>query len=110
MGVTAGSGDTKLLAELAGEKPIRFAVPAFDGLDVLVLAPVYAASERPLPGGTSWDLYRRFRERDAAAAGAAAFARCRRGGSASGVTTPWVDSRTARSTTFSSSRTLPGHP
>ncbi len=33
-GVTAGSGDTMLLAALAGEKPIRFAVPAFDGLDV----------------------------------------------------------------------------
>lgn len=33
-GITAGSGDTKLLAALAGEKPIRFAVPAFDGLDV----------------------------------------------------------------------------
>lgn len=34
LGITAGSGDTKLLASLAGEKPIRFAVPAFDGLDV----------------------------------------------------------------------------
>jgi hypothetical protein len=33
-GITAGSGDTKLLAALTGEKPIRFAVPAFDGLDV----------------------------------------------------------------------------
>ncbi|MBK9376683.1 MAG: hypothetical protein IPN03_23940 [Holophagales bacterium] len=33
-GITAGSGDTKLLAALAGEKPIRFAVAAFDGLDV----------------------------------------------------------------------------
>ncbi len=33
-GITAGSGDTKLLAALADEKPIRFAVPAFDGLDV----------------------------------------------------------------------------
>lgn len=33
-GITAGSGDTQLLAALAGEKPIRFAVPAFDGLDV----------------------------------------------------------------------------
>jgi hypothetical protein len=34
LGITAGSGDTKLLAGLSGEKPIRFAVPAFDGLDV----------------------------------------------------------------------------
>ncbi|MDX9736446.1 MAG: hypothetical protein RBU36_20115, partial [Thermoanaerobaculia bacterium] len=33
-GVTAGAGDTQLLAALAGKKPIRFAVPAFDGLDV----------------------------------------------------------------------------
>ena len=33
-GITAGSGDTKLLATLTDEKPIRFAVPAFDGLDV----------------------------------------------------------------------------
>ena len=33
-GITAGSGDTKLLAGLAGKQPIRFAVPAFDGLDV----------------------------------------------------------------------------
>ncbi len=34
LGITAGSGDTQLLAGLTGEKPIRFAVPAFDGLDV----------------------------------------------------------------------------
>jgi hypothetical protein len=34
LGITAGAGDTKLLAGLSGEKPIRFAVPAFDGLDV----------------------------------------------------------------------------
>jgi len=33
-GITAGSGDTRLLAGLAGKRPIRFAVPAFDGLDV----------------------------------------------------------------------------
>lgn len=33
-GVTAGAGDTQLLAALTGKKPIRFAVPAFDGLDV----------------------------------------------------------------------------
>ncbi len=33
-GITAGSGDTKVLAALTGEKPIRFAVPAFEGLDV----------------------------------------------------------------------------
>jgi UDP-N-acetylmuramate--L-alanine ligase/UDP-N-acetylenolpyruvoylglucosamine reductase len=36
---------------------------AFDGLDQLVLAPVYAAFEEPLKGGGIWDLYRRFRER-----------------------------------------------
>lgn len=34
LGITAGSGDTRLLAGLAGERPIRFAVPVFDGLDV----------------------------------------------------------------------------
>lgn len=33
-GITANAEDTKLLAGLAGEKPIRFAVPAFDGLVV----------------------------------------------------------------------------
>ncbi|MBP7675016.1 MAG: hypothetical protein KBB14_01750 [Thermoanaerobaculia bacterium] len=33
-GITAGSGDTRLLAALAGKPPIRFAVPAFEGLDV----------------------------------------------------------------------------
>lgn len=31
--------------------------PAFAGLDEVVLAPVYAASEAPLRGGTVWDLY-----------------------------------------------------
>lgn len=35
--------------------------PAFDGLDEVVLVPVYAASEKPLKGGTSWDLYENFR-------------------------------------------------
>ncbi|MHB8799477.1 MAG: LCCL domain-containing protein [Thermoanaerobaculia bacterium] len=34
LGITAGSGDTGLLAGLTGAKQIRFAVPAFDGLDV----------------------------------------------------------------------------
>lgn len=34
LGITAGSEDTRLLAGLTGEKPIRVAVPAFDGLDV----------------------------------------------------------------------------
>jgi len=34
LGITAGSGDTRLLAGLAGEKPIRFSIPVFDGLDV----------------------------------------------------------------------------
>ncbi len=31
--------------------------PAFDGLSELVLTPVYAASELPLEGGSTWDLY-----------------------------------------------------
>ena len=31
--------------------------PAFQGLDEVVLCPVYAASEAPLPGGSIWDLY-----------------------------------------------------
>lgn len=30
---------------------------AFGGLDEIVLCPVYAASEDPLPGGSIWDLY-----------------------------------------------------
>jgi UDP-N-acetylmuramate--alanine ligase len=36
--------------------------PAFAGADEVVLVPVYAASESPLPGGQIWDLYRHFRE------------------------------------------------
>ncbi len=35
--------------------------PAFAGLDALVLCPVYAASEPPLAGGSSADLYAAFR-------------------------------------------------
>jgi UDP-N-acetylenolpyruvoylglucosamine reductase len=34
---------------------------AFEGVGTVILAPVYAASEAPLPGGTTWDLYARFR-------------------------------------------------
>jgi UDP-N-acetylmuramate--alanine ligase len=34
--------------------------PAFQGLDKLWLLPVYAASEKPLAGGTSEDLFRKF--------------------------------------------------
>jgi len=34
---------------------------AFEGVDELVLTPVYAASEPRLSGGTTWDLYRHFR-------------------------------------------------
>jgi UDP-N-acetylmuramate--alanine ligase len=30
---------------------------AFEGVDEVVLCPVYAASEAPLPGGSIWDLY-----------------------------------------------------
>lgn len=40
---------------------------AFRGVDVLLLAPVYAAAETPLDGGRAEDLYRAFR--DTAAAG-----------------------------------------
>jgi UDP-N-acetylmuramate--L-alanine ligase/UDP-N-acetylenolpyruvoylglucosamine reductase len=36
---------------------------AFDGLDELILTPVYAASEKPIRGGTTWDLYAHFRNR-----------------------------------------------
>ena len=34
---------------------------AFEGVDHLVLTPVYAASESPLAGGSTWDLYAHFR-------------------------------------------------
>ena len=33
---------------------------SFDGVDQLWLTPVYAASENPLPGGSSDDLFKRF--------------------------------------------------
>ena len=46
--------------------------PAFRGVDDLVLCPVYAASESPLPGGTTADLYAAFRAAAAAAPGAPA--------------------------------------
>lgn len=39
--------------------------PAFEGLAVLVLVPVYAASEQPVKGGSVWDLYEHFRCRRA---------------------------------------------
>ena len=35
---------------------------AMSGLDLLILLPVYPASELPVPGGRAWDLYARFRE------------------------------------------------
>lgn len=35
---------------------------AFEGADEVILLPVYAASERRLAGGSSWDLYAHFRE------------------------------------------------
>jgi UDP-N-acetylmuramate--alanine ligase len=35
---------------------------AFAAADEVVLVPVYAAAESPLPGGRIWDLYRHFRE------------------------------------------------
>lgn len=34
---------------------------AFEGVDELVLAPVYPAFESPVPGGSTWDLYSHFR-------------------------------------------------
>ncbi|MBN1558296.1 MAG: UDP-N-acetylmuramate dehydrogenase [Lentisphaerae bacterium] len=41
---------------------LRGAFPAaFEGLDELLLLPVYAASEAPAPGGRTWDLYGAFR-------------------------------------------------
>lgn len=35
---------------------------AFNGVNELVLCPVYEASEAKIPGGTSWDLYEHFRQ------------------------------------------------
>ncbi len=35
---------------------------AFNGVERVVLVPVYAASEQPVEGGSVWDLYARFRE------------------------------------------------
>ena len=46
---------------------LRDAFPAaFDGIDELLLTPVYAASEDELKGGTEWDLYRSFRSQPGA--------------------------------------------
>jgi len=42
--------------------------PAFRGVDEVVLVPVYAASEEPLPGGTSEDLARLFESSGSVAA------------------------------------------
>jgi UDP-N-acetylmuramate--L-alanine ligase/UDP-N-acetylenolpyruvoylglucosamine reductase len=42
--------------------------PSFAGVDEVVLLPVYAASEPPLRGGSSWDLYAHFRRWECAAA------------------------------------------
>jgi len=39
--------------------------PSFKGLDEVVLCPVYAASESPLPGGSIWDLYAHCRKHPA---------------------------------------------
>ncbi len=36
--------------------------PAFAEADTVILLPVYAASEAPLPGGAHWDLYARLRQ------------------------------------------------
>lgn len=35
---------------------------AFAGIHKVILTPVYAASEKPVPGGQTWDLYARFVE------------------------------------------------
>jgi len=40
----------------------KFFPPAFREVDELILCPVYEASEKIIPGGTSWDLYEKFRE------------------------------------------------
>ncbi len=42
---------------------------AFEGVDELVLVPVYEASEKPLKGGSIWDLYGHFRRRNISRAG-----------------------------------------
>jgi len=52
---------TRTLA-LGGQFPA-----AFEGVDEVVLLPVYAASEDPLTGGTTWDLYTHFRRWEGAA-------------------------------------------
>ena len=46
--------------------------PAFDGVAGVILAPVYAASEPPLPGGTADDLLRHFQRHGGAPAERAA--------------------------------------
>ncbi len=37
---------------------------AFNGVDELILTPVYAASEKQMPGGMVWDLYSEFRKHE----------------------------------------------
>jgi len=40
----------------------RLFPPAFGGVNEIVLCPVYEASEKIISGGTSWDLYEKFRQ------------------------------------------------
>jgi UDP-N-acetylmuramate--L-alanine ligase/UDP-N-acetylenolpyruvoylglucosamine reductase len=65
--VAAGLGRRRTLAVFQPHRYTRTLAlgaefpAAFAGVDELVLAPVYAASEKPLPGGTIEDLYAHFR-------------------------------------------------
>ena len=70
--------------------------PAFRGVDDLVLCPVYAASESPIPGGTSADLYAAFRSAAAAAARNAAGSSGRVVERSSGPSSPPSDHQTTR--------------
>ena len=70
--------------------------PAFRGVDDLVLCPVYAASESPIPGGTSADLYAAFRSAAAAAARNAAGSSGRVVEWSSGPSSPPSDHQTTR--------------
>jgi UDP-N-acetylmuramate--alanine ligase len=64
----AGQGRPRLIAVFQPHRYTRTLAlgrefpSAFRGVSELVLLPVYAASETPLPGGTGEDLFRHFRE------------------------------------------------
>jgi len=64
--VCAGTGETVTAVfqphRYTRTRAFQEAFPAaFDGADRVILMPVYAASEAPLPGGTAEDLYAAFR-------------------------------------------------